>query len=94
MEDLMLLYASCSKTSRSDAMEVSNYVWMLVSEIIKAINQLNKQVRIWKDVAGDFQDLQEEKGALDICTELSLISGVINALGLLNLGGHLEEITQ
>jgi hypothetical protein len=51
-------------------------------------------VRIWKDVVGDFQDLQEEKGALDNSTKLSLISGAVDALGLLNLGGHLEEITQ
>ncbi len=42
VEDLTLLYTSCSKTSRSDAMEVLNYVWMSVSEIIKAIDQLNK----------------------------------------------------
>ncbi len=51
-------------------------------------------MRIWKDVVGDFQDLQEEKGALDNSTKLSLISGAVDALGLLNLGGHLEEITQ
>ncbi len=31
---------------------------------------------------------------MDICTELSLISGAVDALGLLNLGGCMEEITQ
>ena len=43
-----------STKAREDAVEVLEYVWGTVFDLIKAVDRLNKRVRIWKQVMGDF----------------------------------------
>jgi hypothetical protein len=69
--DLAVLYGSVAKALREDSFEVLEYVWLSVAEVIKAINSLNNRVQVWKEVLGDFSVLQEERGANNVCLELS-----------------------
>jgi hypothetical protein len=71
VEDLAVLYGLVAKALREDSFEVLEYVWLSVAEVIKAIDHLNNRVRVWKEVLGDFSILQEERGANNVCSELS-----------------------
>ena len=53
VEDLGTLHGLLAKASREDSLEVLAYVWILVAEVIKAIDRLNKRVLVWKEVLGD-----------------------------------------
>jgi len=55
MEDLSTTgpFALSTKV-REDAVEVLEYVRGTVSDLIKAVDRLNKRVRIWKQMMGDF----------------------------------------
>jgi hypothetical protein len=70
---------------------VLEYVWLSVAEVIKAINHLNNRVRVWKEVLGDVSFLQDERGAINICLELTGILGQIDALEL-GLSKHLDNL--
>jgi hypothetical protein len=60
-----------STKAREDAVEVLEYVWGTVFDLIKAVDRLNKRVRIWKQVMGDFGILCDDREVSDICSGLS-----------------------
>ncbi len=47
VEDLAILYGAVPKASQENAMEVLDYLWVSVSEAIKAIDCLNHHVQVW-----------------------------------------------
>jgi hypothetical protein len=91
VEDLGTLYCLLAKASREDSLEVLEYVWILVAEVIKAIDRLNIRVRVWKEVLGDFAYLREERGASDICSKLLGALGQLDSIEL-ELGGRLDNM--
>jgi hypothetical protein len=54
VEDLHVIYGDVSKASQDQSVEVLDYVWLSVAEVIKAIDRLNVRVRLWKEVIGNF----------------------------------------
>ncbi len=82
VKDLAILYGLASKALREDSFEVLEYVWLFIAEVIKAVDRLNNRVQVWKEVLGDFSFLREEKGAINVCSELTGILGQIDALEL------------
>ncbi len=44
VEDLAILYGAVSKASRENTLEVLDYVWMSVVEVIKVVDCLNSRV--------------------------------------------------
>jgi hypothetical protein len=91
VKDLAVLYGSASKASQEDSFEVLEYVRLSVVEVIKAIDHLNNRVQVWKEILGDFSFLQEERGAIDVCLELTGVLGQIDALEL-GLSKHLDNL--
>jgi len=79
MEDLSTtgLFALSTK-AREDAVEVLEYIWGTVSDLIKAVDRLSKRVRIWKQVMGDFGVLHDDREVSDICSGMSHIMSVLD----------------
>jgi hypothetical protein len=88
VEDLAEYYTSLSEASRADDYELLEYVWLSVGEVIKAIDRINGRVQGWKEVIG-----QEERGALDICSELWSALSQINGLEL-GLNARVEDLSE
>ncbi len=93
MEDLAEYYTLLLEASRVDDYELLEYVWLSVGEVIKAIDRINGRVQGWKEVIGDFSLLQEERGALDICSELWGALSQIDGLEL-GLNARVEELSE
>jgi hypothetical protein len=91
VEDLGTLYGLLAKASWEDTLEVLEYVWISVVEVIKAIDRLNTRVRVWKEVLGDFADLREERGASNVRSELSGALGQLDSIEL-ELSGRLDNM--
>ncbi len=91
VEDLVVLYGAVAKALLENSVEVLDYLWLPVGEAIKAIDCLNHQVRVRKEVVGNFAVLQEDGGAIDICSKLSSVLGDANAL---KLDGRLNAMLQ
>jgi hypothetical protein len=82
VEDLAILNGAVAKALWKNAVEVLDYLWLSVCEAIKAIDCLNHQVQVWKEVVGNFAVLQDNRGAIVICSKLSSVLGDIDALKL------------
>ena len=91
LEDLAILYGAVAKALQEKAAEVLDYLWLSVGEAIKAIDCLNHQVQVWKEVVGNFAVLQDNRGAIVICSKLSSVLGDVNAL---KLNGQLNTMLQ
>jgi hypothetical protein len=63
VEDLSELVVTLSTASQENAFEVLEYLWQSIGEVIKAVDQLNKCVQVWKLIIGDFKMLCKDKGA-------------------------------
>ncbi len=77
MEDLHVLYGDISKALQDQSVEVLDYVWLLVAEVIKAIDCLNLWVWLWKEVIGNFNVLHEERGLMDMSSKLTMNSTLL-----------------
>jgi hypothetical protein len=79
MEDLSTTGPfALSTKAQEDAVEVLEYVWGTVSDLVKAVDRLNKRVRIWKQVMGDFGVLRDDREVLDICSGMSHIMSALD----------------
>ncbi len=79
MEDLLTTGPfALSTKAREDAVEVLEYVWGTVFDLIKTVDRLNKRVRIWKQVMGDFGILRDDRRVSDICSGLSHIMSALD----------------
>jgi len=79
MEDLSTTgpFALATKAQK-DAVEVLEYVWGTVSDLIKAVDRLNKRIRIWRQVMGDFGVLRDDQEVSDICSGMSHIMSALD----------------
>jgi hypothetical protein len=93
VENLSELFIVLSKASQDNSFEVLEYLWQSIAEIIKVIGRLNKRVRMWKLIIGDFEFLREDKGAQDISSE---ISNAFKSIEMLELAvtAHLNDVAQ
>jgi hypothetical protein len=93
VEDLAILYGAVPKALQENAVEVLDYLWLSVGKAIKAIDCLNHQVRVWKEVVDNFSVLHEDRGAIDICSKLASVLGDVDALKLnRQLGCNAAEV--
>jgi hypothetical protein len=91
VEDLAILYGAVAMALRENPVEVLDYLWFSMGEVIKAIDHLHRQVQVWEEVVGNFAVLHEDRGATDICSKLTSVLGDVDAL---KLDGRLDEVLQ
>ncbi len=93
VEDLHVLYGDVSKALQDQLVEVLDYIWLSVAEVIKAIDCLNVWVWLWKEVIGDFNVLHEERGLMDMSSELANTLSLCDAFEL-DFASGLDKMSQ
>jgi hypothetical protein len=88
VEDLHVLYSDVSKALQDQLVEVLEYIWLSVAEVIKAIDCLNVRVRLWKEVV-----LHGERGSMDMSFKLANALGLFDALEI-DIASCLDKMSQ
>ena len=89
--DLEGLVVDSQRDSRKDALDVLTHVGFSVSEIVGAINRINKRGRCWLSNIGSIDELRDETGRHDITLVEAVIKGMAGTPQD-NLSGEIEEL--
>ena len=91
--DLEGLVVDSRQEARKEALDVLTHIGFSVTEIVSAINRINKRGRRWLSDIGSIEELRDETGRHDI----TLVEAVIKGMGATpqdNLSGEVEELSR
>jgi len=91
--DLKGFVVDLRRDSRKDALDVLTHVGFSVTEIVGAINPINKRGRRWLSDIGSIDDLRDETGRQDITLVEAAIKGMAGTPQD-NLSGEVEELSR
>jgi hypothetical protein len=92
MADLTDCFDVLAQVAQSDAMETLQWAWKSTSSVIRVIDRINHQIQAWREITGDFCELREDRGAVNVCSKILNLPGSVDAIEL-GFGGHQDTLS-